>query len=132
PILELESLLNGERFQLGSDFSRIGLLMISGQRSAKLVVKPTAVLQEMVGKLSIAGNGLFTSPPPLSISREKGIYVYLMSKLSKRLSVTLSVDREVLVLFSSFQDQQQRTIRIARELINESEGRLEPTVAIIV
>jgi hypothetical protein len=39
--------------------------------------KPQIVLNKMVEDFAKGGEGLFTSPPPISISREKGMYVYL-------------------------------------------------------
>jgi hypothetical protein len=54
------------------------------------------------------------------------------AKPTKRFSRLLTVDREILILFSNFHDQQVRTISKVRELIDASEGRLEPTVAIVV
>jgi hypothetical protein len=101
---------------------------------SKLVpsVNPNKLLQRMVGTIRSAATGLFTSPTEIFVSRDKGLYAYLIGKLSKRMATTLSVDREVLILFTSFEDQQQRTIKIARELIIESNGRLESSVAVIV
>ena len=64
--------------------------------------------------------------------RDKGLYGYLYGKPIRRLASALSLDREVLILFSTFEEQQQRTIKVARELILESGGRLDNTVAIIV
>ncbi len=95
-------------------------------------LKPQLVLSKMVDDFVKAGEGLFTSPPPTSVSREKGMYVYLYGKLSKRLSSTLAVDREVLILFTNFEEQQQRTIKTAKELIQASNGRLESTIVVIV
>ncbi|MGB7602232.1 MAG: ATP-binding protein [Candidatus Sulfotelmatobacter sp.] len=86
----------------------------------------------MVDDFVKAGEGLFTSPPPASVLREKGTYVYLYAKLSKRLSSTLAVDREVLVLFTSFEEQQQRTIKTASDLIGASSGRLESSIVVII
>ena len=63
---------------------------------------------------------------------EKGLYATLFAKPSKRISRLLAIDREVLVLFTSFADQQARTIETATTLIDDSEGRLEHSVAIIV
>jgi len=95
-------------------------------------LKPQLVLNKMVDDFVKAGEGLFTSPPPTSVSREKGTYVYLYAKLSKRLSSTLAVDREVLILFTSFEEQQQRTIKTASDLIAASSGRLENSLVIII
>ncbi len=95
-------------------------------------LKPQLVLNKMVDDFVKAGEGLFTSPPPTSVLREKGTYVYLYAKLSKRLSSTLAVDREVLILFTSFEEQQQRTIKTASDLIAASSGRLESSLVIII
>ncbi len=66
------------------------------------------------------------------ITRSGGIYIKVFAKCSKRLAKSLSVEREVLILFTSFADLQQRTIATAREILNEESGRLESTVVIIV
>lgn len=44
----------------------------------------------------------------------------------------MAVDRELLVVASTFSDQQQRTIRFVQSEIANSSGRLEPTVAIVI
>ena len=79
-----------------------------------------------------AGLFEFSTDAPAFISRDKGVYAYLYGRPSKRLARTLAVDREVLVLISAFEDQQQRTIKTAREVIADSDGRLESTVVVIV
>jgi hypothetical protein len=65
-------------------------------------------------------------------SYENGVYGVAFAKPSKRLAASLAVDRELLMLFSNFPDQQVRTIKFANKLISSSEARLESTVAIIV
>ena len=95
-------------------------------------LKPQLALNKMVDDFVKAGEGLFTSPPPTSVLREKGTYIYLYAKLSKRLSSTLAADREVLILFTSFEEQQQRTIKTASDLITASSGRLESSLVIII
>jgi hypothetical protein len=44
----------------------------------------------------------------------------------------MAVDREVLVVASTFSDQQQRTIKFIQSQIANSGGRLEPTVSIVI
>lgn len=63
---------------------------------------------------------------------EGGTYGVAYVRPSKRLRHILSIDREVVMLFTSFKDQQQRTIKFAKGLIDDSEGRLEGTVAVVV
>jgi hypothetical protein len=76
--------------------------------------------------------GLFEITNEDSLVREKGLYGFLYARPSKRIRNILSLEREVLVLVSTFIDQQARTIRTARELIYTSKGRLEPSTFIIV
>jgi len=78
--------------------------------------------------------GVFTlafTEPQLTF-REKGQYGFLYGRPIRRLASALSVDREVLILFSTFENQQQRTVKVAKELIADSQGRLEKTICIIV
>lgn len=95
---------------------------------------PNALLRDVVARLRRPFSGVFELAPPdlLTSTRDKGLYGYFYGKPIHRLANALSLDREVLILFSTFEDQQQRTIKIARELISESEGRLDNTIAIIV
>jgi len=86
----------------------------------------------MVARFRKASAGLLQAQQAQPEQRDKGTYTYLLARPSKRLALALSVDREILVLFSPYKEQQQRTIKTARELIAESDGRLESTIAIIV
>lgn len=63
---------------------------------------------------------------------EKGQYGVVYAKLSRRLESVLSVDREVVVIFSSFRSQQPRTIKFARKVVVDEGVRLDPTLSIIV
>src|SRR6266567_1845430 len=97
-------------------------------------LEPADQLRDLVDKLRKPFDPIvtFASQIPQFTTRDKGIYAYLLARPLRRLASALSVDREILVLFSTFEDQQQRTVKVARELIAESDGRLEPTLAIIV
>src|ERR1035438_8597846 len=88
-------------------------------------------LAEKFRKLS-TGLFNFSTDAPAFVTRDKGIYAYQYGKPSKRLARTLAVDREVLILISAFEDQQQRTIKTARDIISDSAGRLESTVVVIL
>ena len=96
-------------------------------------VDPQQQLESLIERVRKAGQNLlsFTTTDATYITRDKGLYAYLLAKPSRRLAGALSVDRELLILISPFENQQQRTIKTAREIISNSEGRLEPTVAII-
>ena len=79
-----------------------------------------------------ASKGLFQLTISGVIEREGGFYDWGYLKLSKRLAQVFAADREVLLLISTFNDQQSRTVKVAKELIDSSDGRLEATLAIIV
>jgi hypothetical protein len=95
---------------------------------------PQSQLVSFVDRLRKTSQNLFsfTTSEAEFITRDKGLYAYLLAKPSKRLASTLAVDRELLILCSPFEDQQQRTIKTAREVIDSYEGRLESGIAIIV
>jgi hypothetical protein len=78
------------------------------------------------GLLEITNNEIYV------VNAEKAVYGKVYGKPSARLSNLLSIDREVLVLFSGYSRQQMRTINTVCTIIRNSNGRLEPTVAIIV
>jgi hypothetical protein len=86
----------------------------------------------MIDTFFDVSNDLFTKTSSGTIHFEQGVYGVASAKASKRIANTLAVQREILVLSSSFWDQQQRTIRVAVQAIEESDGRLESTVAIIL
>lgn len=63
---------------------------------------------------------------------EGGKYACAYVSPSRRMRQAMAVDREILVVASTFTDQQQRTIRFIQSEIANSGGRLEPTVAIVI
>lgn len=63
---------------------------------------------------------------------DRAQYGVVIAKLSKRLRVTLAVEKEVAVVFSYFNSPQMRTIFFARKTIGESGGRLDSNIFIIV
>lgn len=67
-----------------------------------------------------------------SVSRDKGYYGVCFAMPSRAIRNALSVDREILILVSTFEDQQARTIQTAKDLIEESGGRLDPATFIII
>src|ERR1035441_6442917 len=78
-------------------------------QSNNMAKSPQEVLATDVAKLRRVGQSLFTTNEPEYITRDKGHYAFLIAKPSKRLANVLSLDREILALFSPFTDQQQRT-----------------------
>ncbi|WP_237061607.1 ATP-binding protein [Microbulbifer zhoushanensis] len=79
-----------------------------------------------------ASEGLFTITGRYVKQFEQGIYGCSLAKPSKRMRSALGIDREVLVVVSTFTDQQQRTIKFALQEIQDSLGRLETTMAIVL
>jgi hypothetical protein len=96
-------------------------------------LSPREQTDNMVRWFKKAAGELFPASQSVSYWEfEKGLYAYLIVKPIKRIARLVSVDRELLVLFSSFFDQQYRTLEVATDLISKSEGRLEQNVIIIV
>jgi hypothetical protein len=62
----------------------------------------------------------------------KGVYGITYVKPSRPIRQLLAVDREVLVLSTTFSDLQPRINQLAIEIIDGSDGRLERTVAIVL
>lgn len=97
-------------------------------------MRPKAILNSMMNNFEKASSGL------LEVSNryyeenksENAIYGVFFGKPSKRLSILLSISREILILFTSFTSQQARTIKTLSKIISENDGRLESTVAIVV
>jgi hypothetical protein len=63
---------------------------------------------------------------------ETGEYFVLFGRGSKRVRNILGIEREILILGNVYADQQARSIKFARRIINESDGRLESTICVIV
>jgi len=65
-------------------------------------------------------------------TNEKAIYGILYGKPSKRLSTLLSINLEILIIFSNFTSQQARTVKTIINIIENEQSRLESTLAIVV
>lgn len=63
---------------------------------------------------------------------ETGEYFIMYARGSKRVRNILGAEREILILGNIYADQQARSVQFARRLINESDGRLETTLCVIV
>jgi hypothetical protein len=94
---------------------------------------PRELTKRMVEEFTSASSTILNiTRPPALIEHEKGLYAYVVAKPIKRIARLLTADRELLILFSSFTDQQPRTIDTATSLIEQSEVRLEHSIAVIV
>ncbi len=95
--------------------------------------RPKELTESMVAAFIEAVSTLGTiNREPEYFEQEKGLYAYLILKPIKRIAELLTADRELLVLFSSFTEQQPRTISVATNLIEKSSARLERNIVIIV
>ena len=55
-----------------------------------------------------------------------------IAKPTKRMRFTLGADRELLVVASTYSDQQQRIVKFIKREIDTSHGRFESTIAIVI
>ncbi|MFC4306054.1 hypothetical protein [Cohnella boryungensis] len=92
------------------------------------------ITKNMIEDFSKVSKGLLevTNNEMYVVNSEKAVYGKVYGKPSNRLSSLLSIDREVLILFSGYSRQQMRTINTVGTIVKSSNGRLEPTVAIVV
>lgn len=93
---------------------------------------PSEILNDMMLEFQVISDELLKSNYIEVVQSEKALYGVMYATPSKRFARLLAVDREILVLFSNFDNQQVRTVNIAKETIEKSKGRLEPTVTIVV
>jgi hypothetical protein len=63
---------------------------------------------------------------------QKGTYGNFFAKPSPAVRETLVVDREILVLATSFNDLQARTVKLIIDIMDDQSVRLERTVAIVI
>ncbi len=89
-------------------------------------------IDSLLDRFANASAGLFEINNRYQTAYEQGIYGCAIAKPTKRMKNTLGVDREVLVVVSTFTDQQQRTIKFLKKEIEKSAGRLENTVSIVM
>jgi hypothetical protein len=90
-------------------------------------------ISDLAGLFVDHSGGLFDITRPLvSFDYENGTYGEMYVRPNKRLSKIFSSDREVLVLITNFQDQQQRTIHALKQQIDAALGRVETTLAVVV
>ncbi|MCP1196015.1 AAA-like domain-containing protein [Acetobacter senegalensis] len=89
-------------------------------------------LQKLMAETISAFSGLFLVHSENIRQFETGEYFVIYAKCSKRVQSILGAEREVLILGNVYSDQQVRSLKFARRIINESDGRLEPTLCVIV
>lgn len=87
---------------------------------------------DLLDTFSKAATGLFEVTGRYIKYFEQGTYGCAIAKPSKRIKNALAIDREVLVVVSTFKDQQQRTVKFLLQEIQESLGRLETTLVVVL
>lgn len=89
-------------------------------------------IDRMVEQLIPGLHGLFEIHNSEYFLFEKGWYKHLFAKPSRRMAAALGVDREILLLVNNFGEQQPRILEAAKTVIEHEDGRLEPTVMVLV
>ena len=77
-------------------------------------------------------DGLFIESQRYQETFENGRYGCAFLRPTKKLRANIGVERELLLVSSTFHDQQTRSLRFIVNEIEKSSGRLENTIAIIV
>jgi hypothetical protein len=95
-------------------------------------MKHSQSIGEMVKSFVQSAGGLMTVTKSEDFEHQRFMYGKIFAKPSKRLSVLLAVEREILVLTTNFDDQQVRTVKAAKSVIDYEQGRVETTLAIVV
>lgn len=89
-------------------------------------------LEKLMAETMSAFTGLFSINSASIRQFETGEYFVIYAKCSKRVQSILGAERELLMIGNVYADQQVRSLKFARRIIDESGGRLEPTLCIIV
>lgn len=63
---------------------------------------------------------------------ENGYYFVKYGAPTKRMRSILGADREIIILVNTYEEQQPRSVQFARNIIDESDGRLENNIAIVL
>ncbi|MCB5412267.1 ATP-binding protein [Pseudogemmobacter faecipullorum] len=89
-------------------------------------------LKRLAAETTAAFTGLFAITAESIRQFENGEYFVMYARGSKRLQSILGAEREILILGNVYSDQQARSVQFVRRLINDSDGRLETTLCVIV
>jgi hypothetical protein len=93
---------------------------------------PAYELQKLSAETNSAFSQLFVINIEMIRQFETGEYFAMFARGTKRVQSILGIEREILILGNTYSDQQARSVQFARHLINESDGRLERTICVIV
>lgn len=86
----------------------------------------------LASELSNALDGLFTIESYKRHGANDWKYIVLHCKPTRSMAEALLLDREALALIVNVTDLQVRTLHVARDLIAQSDGRLDPNFVIVV
>jgi len=89
-------------------------------------------LHKLQAETASAFSQLFTINHDSIRQFENGEYFVMYARGSKRVQNILGAEREILILGNIYDDQQARSLRFARRVINESDGRLESGLCVFV
>ena len=89
-------------------------------------------ISAFLDQFTTAAQGMFEITSRYTATYEQGVYGCVTAKPSRRMRAALGVDREILAVVSTFVDQQQRTIKFVEDQIQDSEGRYESSIAIVM
>lgn len=93
---------------------------------------PKAILLQMKETFSENTINLFNITINNFFEYESALYGLIVAKPSKAISAALGIQKEVVVLVTNFENLQVRTVHAAKRVIDESEGRYESNVALVV
>lgn len=95
-------------------------------------IRSSVARSSLAAELSNALDGLFT----IEAHKRREVYdlkyIVLHCKPTRTIGDALLLDREVLALIVNASDLQVRTIHVARQIITESDGRLDPSFVLVV
>ena len=89
-------------------------------------------LDLLLDSVIVNSTGLFIESHRYHKRFEKGQYACVVLRPTKRMRANIGVDRELLLVASNFSDQQQRILKFIVQEIDNSQGRLENSIALIV
>lgn len=89
-------------------------------------------LKKLHAETTAAIADLFTVTSEATRQFESGEYFLLYARGSKRIQSILGAEREILILGNAYEDQQARSLKFARRVIADSDGRLESTICMVV
>ncbi|MCX6896098.1 MAG: hypothetical protein NTZ16_11485 [Verrucomicrobia bacterium] len=95
-------------------------------------MKHSQSIREMMKSFVQSAGSLMKVTKNEDFEHQRFMYGKIFAKPSKRLALLLAVEREVLVLVTNFDDQQVRTVKAVKHVIDSEGGRVETTLAIVV